>query len=633
MRKFLFSILLAAPALAAQSLITVGPQQCVWRAGDNPAWAAPALDESGWQSLSTWKIDLHTPRIWVRCHANLAPLAAVAQPALQTNLDAAYQVYVDGSLAGSTGNLSSAQYDMSSCYTVPLARASLETSAVLALRAAFRMHGQSPPPQIQAGDRHLLDDHRAAVAVAGVLDYLPIGLCYALLGVVGFMLLGLYLTDRGRTELLLLAVICWQLCTLRLLEFCEHALVPMSSVLFCALYGAGQCLEFFWVALVFRLAGKRVPWFYRIAIALSLSEPIWLFLNTILPQALNLRQDDLYFRLFPFLLLAGLACISAPLAAFWPWNRIAPHRRTVAWLCATWSAVDSLWFLLWEAAYYSLISDTHIAIAMKYLLIVRVATTMLCVLALLTIFFHDQRRVAQERAELHGEMASAREIQQYLIPEKLPPTPGLVIRSVYQPAREVGGDFFQVLPDPRDGSTLLIVGDVAGKGLQAGMLAALIVGAVRTAFQFTSDPSRILALLNDRLQGRGLVTCLALRIDHSGQSEIANAGHPAPYINGKELPLDGALPLGALPSVNFPTSRFQLREGESVLFVSDGVLEARNESGELFGFERTAQLSSQTAEQIAQTAQAFGQEDDITVLTLCWQPAEPEPDASGSGPK
>jgi serine phosphatase RsbU (regulator of sigma subunit) len=241
----------------------------------------------------------------------------------------------------------------------------------------------------------------------------------------------------------------------------------------------------------------------------------------------------------------------------------------------------------------------------------------------MTILLVQQLRTTnQERAELHGEMASAREIQQYLIPDQLPPTPGLAIHSVYQPSREVGGDFFQVLPDARDGSTLIVVGDVAGKGLKAGMLAALIVGSIRTAFKFTPDPSSILALLNERLQGRGLVTCLAMRVDRNGNVELANAGHLPPYINGKELALEGAFPLGALPAVTFPIQRFQLGEGESLLLVSDGVVEARNASGELFGFERTRSISTHTADQIAHAAKQFGQDDDITVLTLTLAPVE-----------
>jgi serine phosphatase RsbU (regulator of sigma subunit) len=228
--------------------------------------------------------------------------------------------------------------------------------------------------------------------------------------------------------------------------------------------------------------------------------------------------------------------------------------------------------------------------------------------------------VAVERAQFAGEMASAREIQQYLIPEHLPETPGLAVESAYHPSSEVGGDFFQVLPDARDGSTLIVVGDVAGKGLRAGMLAALIVGAIRTAFKFTSEPGEILALLNERLQGRGLVTCMALRIDRDGGAELANAGHLPPYINGKEMAVEGALPLGALPGIVFRTTRFELAPGEAMLLVSDGVVEARNAAGELFGFERTRQISGQSAEKIAEVAQQFGQEDDITVLTLSFAP-------------
>jgi serine phosphatase RsbU (regulator of sigma subunit) len=186
----------------------------------------------------------------------------------------------------------------------------------------------------------------------------------------------------------------------------------------------------------------------------------------------------------------------------------------------------------------------------------------------------------------------------------------------------VGGDFFQVLPDSRDGSTLIVIGDVAGKGLQAGMLAALIVGAIRTAFKFTSDPGRILELLNERLQGRGLVTCLAMRIDRDGNAELANAGQLPPYIDGKELALDGAFPLGALPAILLSTTRIRLSEGQSMLLISDGVVEARNAQGELFGFERTRAISRKPADEIAQAAQDFGQDDDITVLTLSFVPVE-----------
>jgi len=162
------------------------------------------------------------------------------------------------------------------------------------------------------------------------------------------------------------------------------------------------------------------------------------------------------------------------------------------------------------------------------------------------------------------------------------------------------------------------VGDVAGKGLQAGMLATLVVGAVRVGATFTSDPGKILALLNDRLHGRGLVTCLALRIELDGNAALANAGHLAPYLNGKEFDMEGALPLGAIAGVEYPATHFRLSEGDSLMLMSDGIVEAQDADGRLFGFERIAKMLREkvTALGLADAAQSFGQEDDITVLTL-----------------
>jgi phosphoserine phosphatase RsbU/P len=242
-------------------------------------------------------------------------------------------------------------------------------------------------------------------------------------------------------------------------------------------------------------------------------------------------------------------------------------------------------------------------------------------LFLLTVIAILIRRFTRTRSQEESyarEFADAREVQQYLIPAHLPATPGLAIESQYLPAREVGGDFFQVLPDAKDGSVLVVVGDVAGKGLQAGMLATLIVGAIRVAAGFTADPGKILALLNERLQGRGLVTCLALRIEPDGKASLANAGHLPPYLNGNEMQMDGALPLGAIAGIEFPLMHFQLRPDDSLMLMSDGVVEAQDPEGRLFGFERIGELLADkvTAAGLAAAAQKFGQEDDITVLTL-----------------
>ena len=98
----------------------------------------------------------------------------------------------------------------------------------------------------------------------------------------------------------------------------------------------------------------------------------------------------------------------------------------------------------------------------------------------------------------------------------------------------MGGDFFQILPHASNGSMLIVAGDVAGKGLQAGMLVALLVGAIRTSAQFDPDPLVVLKVLNQRLCGRShaAATCLALRIAADGGATLANAGHLPPYLNG-----------------------------------------------------------------------------------------------------
>ena len=246
--------------------------------------------------------------------------------------------------------------------------------------------------------------------------------------------------------------------------------------------------------------------------------------------------------------------------------------------------------------------------------------SMLCFLGILVVRF---TRTRGEQERYAAEVEGAREVQQFLIPEDLPHIPGLAIQSDYRPAREVGGDFFQIIPDPADGSALILVGDVAGKGMQAGMLATLLVGAMRTAASFSRDPSVILSTLNNRLHGNGNATCLALRIESTGAATLVNAGHLPPYVNGVELPMEGALPLGTIPNNDFPVLHFLINPWDTVTLISDGILEAQKPDGELFGFDRISELLLKTtsAATLADAAQAFGQEDDITVLTIARAPA------------
>jgi serine phosphatase RsbU (regulator of sigma subunit) len=227
-------------------------------------------------------------------------------------------------------------------------------------------------------------------------------------------------------------------------------------------------------------------------------------------------------------------------------------------------------------------------------------------------------RLSRSEAMHEGELAAAREVQQVILPEQVESVPGFQVESVYRPAQQVGGDFFQVLPD-QNGGLLVVVGDVAGKGLPAAMLVSVLVGAVRTAAAYSHKPDEILAQLNERLLGRtqgGFSTALCAHISADGQVTVANAGHLSPYLDGIEVELPGALPLGVLNDVRYESTRFPLGNSSRLAFYSDGVVEAQNQKGELFGFDRARSISTQPAAAIAEAARQFGQEDDITVVTI-----------------
>jgi serine phosphatase RsbU (regulator of sigma subunit) len=222
------------------------------------------------------------------------------------------------------------------------------------------------------------------------------------------------------------------------------------------------------------------------------------------------------------------------------------------------------------------------------------------------------------------DVKQAQEIQQVILPGAVTWFPGYAIESEYRPAREVGGDFVQILPHDSDGSMLIIVGDVTGKGLQAGMMVALLVGAIRSTAEFNSDPEFMLRSLNRRLLGRGdaHATCLAMRVTGDGEVKLANAGHLPPYLNGKPVDIEGALPLGLDYDAEFSVTSFRLSEGDRMVLVSDGIAEAMDAEGRLFGFERVEKMLAQnesallSATALADAAQQFGQEDDISVITV-----------------
>jgi len=237
------------------------------------------------------------------------------------------------------------------------------------------------------------------------------------------------------------------------------------------------------------------------------------------------------------------------------------------------------------------------------------------------VFISEGRRHIRahtEMALLESEMAAARQVQQLILPEQGESFPGYKVESVYQPARQVGGDFFQILAAGNSG-LLIVIGDVAGKGLPAAMLVSMLVGSIRATADDTHDPVLMLRRLHDRLIGHtdgGFATALAAHITGNGHVAIANAGHLSPYLDGREIELAGALPLGIDGGGRYEAARFELRPGSRLTFYSDGVVEAQNQKGELFGFDRAKAISTESAASIAEAAVRFGQADDITVVTI-----------------
>ena len=232
-------------------------------------------------------------------------------------------------------------------------------------------------------------------------------------------------------------------------------------------------------------------------------------------------------------------------------------------------------------------------------------------------------RLATEKAMLDSEMQAARVVQQLILPQSNETFAGFHVDSVYTPAQQVGGDFFQILSDGA-GGILIVIGDVAGKGLSAAMLVSMLVGIVRATAEETHDPARILRKLHDRLlgsAGEGFSTALAAHIAQNGFVTIANAGHLSPYLDGKEIELPGALPLGVSAGGDYQSVTFALPPGSRLTFYTDGVVEARNQAGELFGFDRAQAISVSTAAAATKAAVDFGQEDDITVATIERLPA------------
>jgi serine phosphatase RsbU (regulator of sigma subunit) len=254
----------------------------------------------------------------------------------------------------------------------------------------------------------------------------------------------------------------------------------------------------------------------------------------------------------------------------------------------------------------------------------------------LKIAMAKQQQEAQERERIEQELRVARLIQQTLLPKSLPGLPGYDVAAYYRPAREVGGDFYDFL-ELEDGRLGLVVGDATGHGVPAALMMANTQSVLRAVAQRGgSEPGRILAEVNEVLLAyippSMFVTCFyAILEPKSGHLIYANAGHDLPYLwNGcdcEELRARG-MPLGLMPGMSYEEKEMVLDTGEGVLFYSDGLVEAHNPEGEMFGFPRLRALIAQHGEEERAlrellmkelhsfTGEKWEQEDDITLVTL-----------------
>jgi serine phosphatase RsbU (regulator of sigma subunit)/predicted ester cyclase len=252
----------------------------------------------------------------------------------------------------------------------------------------------------------------------------------------------------------------------------------------------------------------------------------------------------------------------------------------------------------------------------------------------------EQQRIEREYVE--HELRVARRIQQASLPKEVPKLEGWQLSPFYQPAREVGGDFydFHFLSDGRVG---VVVGDATGKGVPAALVVTATYSMLRAVAQALGSfaPGEILAQVNETLLARipqnMFVTCFYAILDpNSGSLSYANAGHDLPYLRrrggyAEELRARG-MPLGLMPGMSYEEKETLLDAGEAALFYSDGLVEAHDPKGEMFGFPRLRALVAEHGEQrslenllledlYSFVGEGWEQEDDITLLTLRRSPS------------
>lgn len=598
-------------------------------AGDDPAYADKNFDDSQWTvvdpstSLKTYFPGGRPGVVWYRLHIKVAP----NQTGLalgEWNLASAFEIYANGEEILATGHVS--PFEPSTFNARLLHRIPDDAIATGEVVIAVRIYISSTewvsafpglyPYNLTIGQEKALSD-QVWLSVIGenglrwLYDFGGLGL--------GIIALALFTAQPQQREYLWIFLLFVSIALTVPLRFYElfHNVPAWWAYVSACLQIAGLVFQVLMYLAFLRM--KPARWL-QVFLALSAAGLLWNQVQTSTgagsPAALLLSlvpELILIAGVIPVLLIvhwrrgnreAGILLVPAVVSSLAIYAQVGIFLGSLIPALAASSIAFSNAVFNWEVGPFTVnvgnLDDCLFVLSLGIILVLR------------------STRIAHQQAQIETELAAAREVQQIILPEQLESVPGFSVEAGYEPAQQVGGDFFQVLPAP-EGSLLLVIGDVAGKGLPAAMLVSVLVGAIRGVAEFTSDPAELLASLNHRLVGRvagNLSTAMAVRIFPDGAVELANAGHLAPYLDGKEVEVPGALPLGAKAGTRYETVRFLLPRGSRLTFYSDGIVEAQNEAGELFGFDRSRSISMQPVAKIIEAAKLHGQCDDITVISI-----------------
>jgi hypothetical protein len=608
--------------------------------GDDPAWAAPALDDSTWEGIQTdkpWGAQQHygySGYAWYRRHIDFAPGPSDKLDLSLTlgYVSDVYEIYWNGKKIGGLGTMPPhGRYYLGNLpHVYSLGK---PEPGVLAIRVWKNVPASSDsgvagglfsPPYLGTTD--------AITALLSSRSYLWLKASqysFALVlvyGVVAILSLLAWLQNRSRRLLLWMSLFAFAPVAMQILgglriPFPNDIVMGLQQPLFSVLDISLWFLLLYLLQLEDR--PRLVRW-TRILAYVSIT-------STCLDGLVVFTWGQWDGRLSQI----ADAVFTVPFTAveIWPLVLIAfaikKRLGTPTWLVVFFAFLSQMLIVIKAGAQQGA-RFTHWTISStidKPLFVLNdnpfnltvIVDTLLFVSIVYAVYRYSVDQSNRQSA-IEQEFKSAQELQRVLIPETLPPLPGFAVTSSYRPAQEVGGDFFQLIAKA-EGSSLFILGDVSGKGLKAAMTVALLVGTVRTLAEIYDDPAEILSGLNRRIYGRmqnGFVTCVILQLDPDGVCTFANAGHLPPYLNHNELHLPPELPLGLVPSASYDKVTIQLEVGDRLTLYTDGLLEARDSAGEIFSFDRLQQLmaTKPDARQASDAAVTFGQEDDITVLTI-----------------